>query len=65
MKPNDIEKEAIERYTMEGVLITDLDEALNILYIHGEKCEMAIHTSIRAKAYKAYKADIALEQKPQ
>ncbi|PKG84375.1 hypothetical protein CXF85_08610 [Colwellia sp. 75C3] len=54
MKPSDIEKEAIEKYTMGNVLITDLGEALNILSIHGEKCEKAIDISIRAEACKAY-----------
>jgi hypothetical protein len=54
MKLSDIEKEAIERYTFEGVIITDLDEALSILQVHGEKCEKAIDTSIRAEALKAH-----------
>jgi len=54
MKPSDIEKEAIERYTDGNMLITDLGQALNILSIHGEKCEKAIDPSIRAEAYKAY-----------
>jgi hypothetical protein len=54
MKLSDIEKEAIERYTSLGEIITDLDEALNILSIHGEKCKKAIHPSIRAEAWKAH-----------
>jgi hypothetical protein len=54
MKPSDIEKEAIEKYTFEGVIVTDLDEALNLLSIHGEKCEQAIDTSIRAEAWEAH-----------
>jgi hypothetical protein len=56
MKPTDIEKEAIERYTMGEILITDLHEALSLLSIHGEKCEKAIHASIRAEAYRAHMA---------
>lgn len=55
MNPSDIEKEAIEKYTTGTELIKDLDEALNILSIHGEKCEKAIDSSIREQAFKAYR----------
>ena len=55
MNPNDIEKKAIEDYTTGTELITDLKEALNILTIHGEKCEKAIDSSIREQAFKDYR----------
>lgn len=55
MNPNDIEKKAIEKYTTGTELIKDLDEALNILSIHGEKCEKAIDSSIREQAFKDYR----------
>jgi hypothetical protein len=55
MNRSDIEKEAIEKYTAGTELIKDKSEALNILAIHGEKCEKAIDSSIREQAFEAYR----------
>jgi len=55
MSLSDIEKKVIEKYTMGTELVTDVDEAVNMLRIHGEECEKAIHSSIREKAYRDYK----------
>ena len=55
MNLSDVEKDAIEKYTTGTELIKDIDEALNILAIHGEKCEKAIDSSIREQAFEAYR----------
>jgi len=55
MKLNEAEKKAIEMYTFGSEQITDLGEALSLLNTHGEKCEKAIHRSIREEAWKSYK----------
>jgi hypothetical protein len=55
MNLSDVEKEAIEKYTAGTELIKDLDEARNILAIHGKKCEKAIDSSIREQAVDAYR----------
>jgi hypothetical protein len=55
MNLSDVEKEAIEKYTTGTELIKDLDEARNILAIHGEKCEKAIDSSIREQAVDDYR----------
>lgn len=49
---NDIEKELIAKYDTGKESIKDLEEAVNLLRIHGEECELCIHQSIRAQAYK-------------
>lgn len=52
---NEIEKKLIDKYEHGRESIKDLDEALNLLCIHGEGCELCIHKSIREKAYKEFK----------
>jgi len=52
---NDIEIKLIEKYGHGREAIKDLDEALNLLRIHGEGCELCIHKSIRVKAYNEFK----------
>ena len=52
---NDAEKNLIDKYGAGQESIKDLDEALNLLRIYGEECELCIHKSIREKAYIEYK----------
>ena len=49
---SDIEQKLIQKYGVGKDSIKDLEEALNLLRIHGEKCEPCIHQSIREQAYK-------------
>lgn len=60
---NDIEKKLIDKYEAGRESIKDLGEALNLLSVYGEgECELCIHNSIRAEAYKKFKNKI--EKKP-
>ncbi len=52
---NEIEKELIAKYDTGRESIKDLDAAVNLLRIHGEKCDLCIHQSIREQAYKKFK----------
>ncbi len=51
----ELERKLIDKYGAEKESIKDLREALNLLRIHGDKCELCIHKSIREQAYKKYK----------
>ena len=55
---NTNEENLLEKYGSSKESIKDLDEALNLLRIYGEECEMCIHKSIREQAYKIFKAPI-------
>lgn len=52
---NEIEKKLIAKYGIEKESIKDLREALNLLRIHGEECELCIDKSIREQAYIEFK----------
>jgi hypothetical protein len=56
MNQQDIEKTLIDKYGTGREKIEDLDEALNLLSIYGEDCELCIHSSIREKAYQLHQA---------
>jgi len=51
---NDTEKELISKYGHGRESIKDLGEALNLLCIYGEKCELCISQSIRGEAYRKF-----------
>ncbi len=52
---NEVENKLIDKYGAEKESVKDLREALNLLRIHGEECELCIHKSIREQAYKEFK----------
>lgn len=52
---DDIEKKLIDKYGKGRESIKDMAEAVNLLCIYGEKCELCIHASIRAEAYEKFK----------
>ena len=52
---NEIENKLIYKYGAEKESIKDLSEALNLLHIHGEECELCIHKSIREQVYNEFK----------
>ncbi|WP_426357873.1 hypothetical protein ACPUVO_15670 [Pseudocolwellia sp. HL-MZ19] len=54
MSQHDIEKTLINKYGSGREKIKDLDEALNLISIYGEDCELCIHSSIREKVYKIH-----------
>lgn len=51
---NEIEEKYIGKYGAKKESIKDLREALNLLRIHGEECELCIHKSIREQAYNEF-----------
>lgn len=51
----EIEKKLIEKFGTRRESITDIGEALNLLSVYGEECELCIHQSIREKAYNQFK----------
>jgi len=53
---SDIEKKLIDKYGTGRESIKDLDEALNLLNVYGEECELCIHKSIKAQAYREFKS---------
>lgn len=52
---NEIDKQLHAIYGCGKESIKDVNEALNLLRIHGEKCEVCFHRSIREKVYKKFK----------
>jgi len=44
----------VDKYGAEKESIKDIAEAVNLLRIHGDKCEPCIHRSIREQAYKEF-----------
>ena len=59
---NKIEKKLVDKYGRDRGSIKDLGEAINLLSVYGEgECELCIHNSIRAEAYKEFKK---IEKKP-
>ncbi|MDP3119779.1 MAG: hypothetical protein Q8N01_05145 [Sulfuricurvum sp.] len=55
---SDIEKKLIDKYGTGRESIKDLGEALNLLNIYGEECELCIHKSIKAQVYKEFKSKL-------
>ncbi len=55
----DSNKELIEKFGKGRDEILDIGEALNLLGVYGEKCELCIHSSIREQVYKQFKKDKA------
>ncbi|WP_299081146.1 hypothetical protein [uncultured Paraglaciecola sp.] len=51
----DDEKGVTDKVITEKESIKDLDEAMNLLNIYGEDCELRIHKSIREQAFKLFK----------
>jgi hypothetical protein len=52
---NEIENQLIAKYDNEKESIKDLAEALSLLSIYGEGCELCIHPSIREQAFNEFK----------
>lgn len=52
---NEKDQELIARFNTGKESIKDLEEALNLLRIHGEECELCIHRSIREQVYKEFR----------